>query len=163
MSDKPPTITDAISICLAMCQRCLEEVRAIVRTPGPQGPPGPAGRNATDLDLFKDYIDQSVAAMLGTASVASPDGGRTLQLLLGGKVLGEVKTATVLDAGVWKDGTAYSKGDGVTSGGSFWIAQSETASRPGKSDEWRLAVKRGNDGRDYRAEDKRTTEPVRFS
>ena len=163
MTDKPQTFADAIGICLALSQRCLAEVRALTRLPGPQGPPGPAGKNATDLEMFKDYITQCIAAMLGTASVASPDGGRTLQLLLGGKVLGEVKTATVLDAGVWKDGTAYSKGDGVTSGGSFWIAQSETASRPGKSDEWRLAVKRGNDGRDYRAEDKRTTEPVRLS
>ena len=54
----------------------------------------------------------------------------------------------MLDAGVWKEGAAYSRGDGVTLGGSFFIAQADTTAKPGKSDDWRLAVKRGTDGRD---------------
>jgi hypothetical protein len=44
----------------------------------------------------------------------------------------------------------------------MFIAQVATTAKPGKSDDWRLAVKRGADGRDYRPEDKRVSEPVRF-
>ena len=68
----------------------------------------------------------------------------------------------MLDAGVWKEGATYAAGDGVTLGGSFFIAQAETTAKPGKSDEWRLAVKRGTDGRDWRPDEKRALEPVRF-
>src|SRR5580765_1441734 len=144
MSDKPQTLADAIGICLAVSQRCLSEVRALARQPGPPGPPG---RNAADLELFKDYIDQMIEAKLGAAKVTSPDGGRTVRWLLGGKTI-ELKTNIVLDAGVWKDGTAYSQGDGVTWAGSFWIAQADTGAKPGDSEDWRLAVKRGRDGKD---------------
>jgi integrin beta 3 len=196
------TLTEALSVCLAMCHRALTEVRALARVPGPAGETGPEGkrglqgergekgergepgkqgavgaagaggkdgdrgqkgepgRNAADLTLLQEYIDQRVERTIDAASVTTPDGGRTLLLSLGGKVH-QVKTAVVLDAGIWKEG-AYSVGDGVTSGGSFWIAQTETTAKPGKSDDWRLAVKRGTDGRDYRPEDKRAPEVVRF-
>jgi len=79
-----------------------------------------------------------------------------------GDVVHEIKTAIVLDAGVWKEGITYAAGDGVTLGGSFFIAQISTIAKPGKSDEWRLAVKRGSDGRDWRPDEKRAPEPVRF-
>ncbi len=88
-----------------------------------------------------------IEAKLGAAKVTSPDGGRTVRWLLGGKTI-ELKTNIVLDAGVWKDGTAYSQGDGVTWAGSFWIAQADTGAKPGDSEDWRLAVKRGRDGKD---------------
>ena len=52
----------------------------------------------------------------------------------------------ILDRGVWRDG-AYQKGDGVTWAGSFWIAQRDTADKPETSDAWRLAVKRGREGK----------------
>lgn len=53
----------------------------------------------------------------------------------------------VLDRGVFKNDTAYSRGDGVTFGGSFWIAQKDTGGKPGEGDDWRLSVKRGRDAR----------------
>jgi hypothetical protein len=53
-------------------------------------------------------------------------------------------------------------GDSVSHGGSSFIAQVNTSAKPGKSDDWRLAVKRGNDGRDYRPDNKPPTEPVRL-
>jgi hypothetical protein len=56
---------------------------------------------------------------------------------------------TVLDAGIFREGTAYEKGDGVTFGGSFWIAQKDAPEgKPGTTADWRLAVKKGRDGAD---------------
>jgi len=55
----------------------------------------------------------------------------------------------VIDRGVFRADGLYDKGDGVTFGGSFWIAQTETAARPGEGNtDWRLAVKKGRDGKD---------------
>lgn len=50
--------------------------------------------------------------------------------------------------GVWKQGDDYFQGDTVTWGGSSWIAMRHTTSKPETDDSWRLAVKRGRDGRD---------------
>lgn len=209
MSDKPAipapqyTLIEALTVCLAMCQRALAEVRALARLPGPAGETGPEGkrglqgergekgergeagklgatgppgtdgkdgergqkgepgRNASDLTLIQDHIDQRVERTIKAASLTTQDGGRTL-LWNVGDVVHPVKTAIVLDAGVWKEGTTYNRGDGVTLGGSFFIAQADTSAKPGSSDEWRLAVKRGADGRDWRPETKRTAEPIRM-
>ena len=168
------TIHEAVGVCLDAALRALAEVRALARVPGPPGVPGPegkrglqgergvkgeTGRNAADLALLQEYIDQRFERMFKAASVTTSDGGRTLRWAIG-ETVHEIKTAIVLDAGVWREGTAYVAGDGVTMGGSFFIAQANTTAKPGKSDEWRLAVKRGSDGRDARTE--RALEPVRF-
>jgi hypothetical protein len=168
------TLHEAIGVCLAMCQRALSEVRALAPMPGPrgergeqgkQGPPGDrgikgeTGRNASDLTYLEDRVAEQIGRAFKTASVTTADGGRTLRWAIG-ETVHEIKTAIVLDAGVWKEGAAYVAGDGVTLGGSFFIAQADTSAKPGKSDEWRLAVKRGTDGRDARTE--RALEPVRF-
>ncbi len=54
------------------------------------------------------------------------------------------------DRGVYREGVDdYLMGDGVTAGGSFFISQKDAPQgRPGESDDWRLAVKRGRDGKD---------------
>jgi integrin beta 3 len=201
----PPqyTVNEAISVCLAVCQRALTEVRLLARIPGPagetgpegkrgsngeigakgdrgeagkQGPPGvpgidgkngergpkgESGRNASDLGYLQDFVLEQVAKTLKTGKITTEDGGRTLRWILG-DIVHEIKTAIVLDAGVWKDGRDYVQGDGVTLGGSFFIAQAKTNARPGQSDDWRLAVKKGSDGRDYRDEESRQLKPVRF-
>jgi integrin beta 3 len=128
---------------------------------GEPGQKGEPGRNAADLTYLQDYAVEQVARAFKTASVTTSDGGRTLRWVIGDSVH-EIKTAIVLDAGVWKEGTTYVAGDGVTLGGSFFIAQAETAAKPGKSDDWRLAVKRGSDGRDARQDEKRALEPLRL-
>lgn len=53
------------------------------------------------------------------------------------------------DAGVWDRDKSYLAGQGVTSDGSFWICKRPSApgERPGASDAFRLAVKRGKDAR----------------
>lgn len=131
---------------------------------GERGAKGDAGRNASDLTLLQEYIDQRLERMIEATTVTTTDGGRTLLWALGGIKIREIKTSLVLDAGVWKEGTVYTAGDGVTSAGCFWIAQTATSSRPGKSDDWRLAVKSGRDGKDYsnNAEAAVVRQPVRF-
>lgn len=128
---------------------------------GERGAKGDPGRNATDLTLIEEMIEQRVERRLKAAKLTTDDGGRTLRWAIG-ETVHEIKTAIVLDAGVWKEGASYTAGDGVTLGGSFFIAQTPTTAKPGKSDDWRLAVKRGSDGRDFRPEEKRAPEPVRF-
>lgn len=58
----------------------------------------------------------------------------------------------VIDRGVYKEGQQYAQGDGVTWGGQFFIAQRATADKPMApgSDDWRLSVKKGRDGKDFR-------------
>jgi hypothetical protein len=54
----------------------------------------------------------------------------------------------VLDCGVYQAGRMYEKGDGVTFGGSFWIAQDATNAKPGDGvTPWRLSVKVGREGK----------------
>lgn len=131
---------------------------------GKRGEPGRDGRDAADLALLKNWITEQaaefVAMHLGAISITSPDNGRTLVFALGDKVC-EIKTGIPLDTGVWTERT-YAAGDAVSHGGSLFIAQVDTIAKPGKSDDWRLAVKRGNDGRDLRAEEKRQPDLVRF-
>jgi len=63
-----------------------------------------------------------------------------------------VKIAAVVDRGVFsKDYGNYEKGDGTTYGGCYWIAQKDAPEGvPGGSADWRLAVKKGRDGKDLR-------------
>jgi hypothetical protein len=131
---------------------------------GEKGEPGRDGRDAADLTLLRSYIVEQVAAEIADvfekASFTSADGGRTLNAALGGKDH-EIKTAIPLDAGGWSE-RAYGAGDCVSLKGQLYIAQKSTTDRPGKSDDWRLAVRCGADGRDWRPEDKRALEPVRL-
>jgi len=146
--------------------------------PGPPGPAGPSGtkgepgtngrdgRDASDLILLHGYIVEQVAQKFAEAFKAplftSDDGGRTLTATVAGTV-STIKTGIPLDVGVWKEGASYVAGDVITMGGSAFIAQQDTSEKPGRSDHWRLAVKRGTDGRDARGVDeKRAPEPVRF-
>jgi len=55
----------------------------------------------------------------------------------------------VIDRGVYREGVTFLKGSGVTWGGSFWIAQRDTFTKPDAPDSgWRLAVKKGQNGKD---------------
>jgi Collagen triple helix repeat (20 copies) len=141
--------------------------------PGPMGPAGlegktgepgqkgEPGRNAADLTYLQDYAAEQVSRAIKTSTITTPDGGRTLRWAIGDTVH-EIKTAIVLDAGVWKEGATYVPGDGVSFGNSFFIAQTTTSAKP-PCDDWRLAVRAGRDGRDYRPDnDKPPTKPVRF-
>lgn len=101
---------------------------------GKDGAAGPAGLGFDDLDVVLANDGRTVVL-----SLARGEQRRTW----------EIPLPVVLDRGVFKAGEAYAKGDGVTWGGSWWIAQRDTSDRPGEgSDGWRLAVKKGRDGKD---------------
>lgn len=68
----------------------------------------------------------------------------------------------VIDKGVFKEGSEYLAGDGTTFGGSFWIAQTKTTDKPGTTDAWRLAVKKGRDGKDRPVEPKGPANSVKL-
>ena len=110
--------------------------------PGASGPAGPRGERGVD-GLGFDDID-----------VQMGEDGRTLAFRFErGSDVREFVAAlpVVYDCGIWREGKTYHQGDGVTFGGSFWIAQRATTAKPGDgSPDWRLAVKKGRDGRDGR-------------
>lgn len=121
--------------------------------PGEKGEAGRDGRDASDIPMLKGFIAEQVTASVTTLfkgmSFTTPDDGRTF--VFGAefgdqKISHEIKTALVLDRGVWRQ-ALHAKGDGVTWGGSFWIAQKDTETKPDTPDsDWRLGVKRGRDG-----------------
>lgn len=87
--------------------------------------------------------------------VAQGDDPREIEvasmLTSGTKAIAVFRLPIVIDRGVYRADERYAKGDGVTWGGSYSIAQKdEPQGEPGKSDDWRLAVRRGRDGKDLR-------------
>lgn len=57
-----------------------------------------------------------------------------------------------IDRGVYKEGSAYRKGNAVTWGGQLWIAQKNNPEgKPGDGDAWRLSVKKGRDAKPSQA------------
>lgn len=61
------------------------------------------------------------------------------------------KVPALIESGVWLHGKDYEQGDGVTCGGNYWIALTDTNARPGDgNNDWRLAVRKGRDGKDAR-------------
>lgn len=77
----------------------------------------------------------------------------TLKMQAGDSVVEKtIKIAAVLDRGVFKTGSEYEKGDGVSYGGSFWIAKCDDPKGvPGTGEtDWRCAVKAGRPGKDLR-------------
>lgn len=89
---------------------------------------------------------------IDTAAVEYP-GERTTRTVFtytdGSTTVTEVRYPGLLDKGVFREGESYERGDGVTFAGSWWIAQVDAPeTKPGTSADWRLAVKKGRDGRD---------------
>lgn len=126
---------------------------------GPQGIPGRDGRDGLPGEKGlngkdgRDGIDgKDGSDGLGFDDLdMTHDGERgfVLRFARGEKVKEFAFTIPiVLDRGVYKAESEYQRGDAVTWAGSLWIAQGETKAKPGEGDGWRLAVKKGRDGKD---------------
>jgi hypothetical protein len=104
---------------------------------GKDGEPGKDGRDGFKLEDF---------------DVRVLDDDRTVEFAFKSEThehIATLKWPTVLDRGVFKAGETYDAGDAVTWGGSLWIAQRQTDAKPDTADSgFRLAVKRGRDGKD---------------
>lgn len=85
-------------------------------------------------DGIKEYIDQQVALTV-----------KRLEHL-------EARPLGLAYRGVWEQNLRYARDEGVTHAGSLWIAVRDTSGKPGSVDcrDWRLAAKRGADGKDLR-------------
>ena len=95
------------------------------------------------------------ALALEDFDLALADDGRTVTVKMqaGDTVIEKsVKIAAVIDRDTFKHDRAYEKGDGVSYGGSFWIAKCDAPKGvPGSGEtDWRCAVKKGRDGKDLR-------------
>lgn len=113
--------------------------KAADRMPIPKN--GENGRDALPLESFDLMLS---------------DDGRTVTVKMqAGETVVEksLKIAAVLDRGVFsaEKSAEYEAGDGTTYGGCYWIAQKDAPEGvPGSSTDWRLAVKKGRDGKDLR-------------
>lgn len=129
--------------------------KAIAKIEVNDGKDGQPGRDGRDGLPGKDGID-GTAGKDGKDGVGFDDmnieydGERKLSFVFSrDDVVKEfsIDMPVPIDRGVWKDGD-YKKGDSVSWGGSLWIAQQDTATKPDTADShWRLAVKRGRDGK----------------
>ena len=120
---------------LTMSDGTIHKLGRVVGKDGEPGKPGKDGFGFEDLDVAQlNERDVLIRFVRGEDKKEFP-----------------LRFGSWTDRGVYKADTAYQAGDGVTWGGSFWIAQRETSDKPETSDAWRLAVKRGRDGKDARA------------
>lgn len=109
-------------------------------------------------EMAADMASKAIAAMPrakdGVDGVRVEDFelvGRMLTLKHGDKVLKQVRLAFPVYHGVYEPELTYDADDMVTFGGSVWVAGAETKSKPGtEGSPWKLAVKKGRDGRDAR-------------
>lgn len=143
--DVAPLVAEEVSKALAALPHPAPGRDGRDGLPGLQGEKGLDGRDGSD---GKNGLDG-----LGFDDLqVEHDGERgfTLKFVCGDQVKAFPFTLPiVLDRGVYRDGTAYEKGDAVSWGGSLWIAQDKTAVKPDTPEGgWRLSVKRGRDGRD---------------
>ena len=74
--------------------------------------------------------------------------GRPVAKFRRGDVIKSIQLPCIIDRGPFRTGESYQKGDAVSYGGGLWIAQEETQDKPDGGKGWRLAVKKGRDGKD---------------
>ncbi len=123
--------------------------------PGPVGPQGergvqgPQGRDGLQGERGVAGADGQI---VDVEFIPSPDDPRELTIR---SVLSEgrirevvIRMPMLMDAGVYSGKEEYQRGDCVTHEGSGWVCQTDkTRTVPGRSEDWRLMVKRGKDGR----------------
>ena len=76
------------------------------------------------------------------------DGERTVTITVG-ETVEKLYFPSIIYRDVWREGE-YQKNDAVTWANSLWIALKDTSEAPGSGKDWRLAVRKGRDGRDLR-------------
>lgn len=141
VEDVEPIIAAAVDKWALDFERRAQDLlqRAVDRIPPP-----PAAKDGEDGEDGKDGLgfDDLMVEHDGKRCV-------TLKFQRGDIVKSfELTIPAVIDAGFWKPEMKFEPGDGVTHGGSYWIAQKSTDTQPEVgNDAWRLAVRKGRDAR----------------
>ena len=111
-------------------------------------------RSIDRIDKPQDGKDGKDAFCLDSFDCSLSEDGRTVTLsfIRGDDVISKsILLPTMLYRGVYSSKEQYSANDVVTYGGSMFIAIKDAPDgAPGVSDEWRLSVKRGRNGKDGR-------------
>jgi collagen type III alpha len=125
--------------------------------PGEKGEKGDPARDGRDGlpglqgEKGRDGIDGKDGLGIDDYEVALEDDGRfeVRRWMREGTVVKEVrlKRSDMIYREVWRP-AEYLKGDVVSHGGSAFVATRDTSDKPETSDAWRLAIKRGRDGKD---------------
>jgi hypothetical protein len=119
-------------------------VGKVVGDRGPQGEKGLDGSHGKDGKDGRDGLD---GFGFDDLDLVHDERGVFFKFTRGDRVK-EFRVPTIYDRGVWREQKQYFAGDGVSYGGSFWIAQADTTEKPGIGvTKWRLAVKKGSDGK----------------
>lgn len=157
--ERLPKPADGVGLAGALIDRSGELV--VTLTNGTTKSLGPVVGRDADMAALKLQLDEAVAAIprprdgvdgLGFDDLTVEyDGERTVTWRFEkGERVKEFAMAmpVILDRGVYTAGKGYEPGDGVTWAGSYWIAQRATDAKPGDGEGWRLAVKKGRDGKE---------------
>lgn len=123
-------------LVLTMTDGRTKELDVVIGKDGTDGAPGNDGAPGRDGFGFDDL------------NVVEDEQGVVLRFAQG-DTLKDFPLPVVFDRGVFKEDGKYRKGNGVTWGGSYWIAQKDDPGKPDTPDSgWRLAVKKGQNGKD---------------
>lgn len=123
------------------------ETRAVPK----EGPPGPKGEKGDPGENGKDSLIPGPKGEAGEKGERGADGIATraeLDEMLEQR-FAEIQVRSFADVyqGVYEPDKLYQRGLFTTWGGSLWLSLNETKARPGESQDWRLVVKKGADGR----------------
>lgn len=125
------------NLVVTMTDGTTRELGPVVGADGKDGAAGEPGKDGRDGFGFDDMS-------------AAHDGERGIAIRF--ERAGEMKEfaftiPAMIYRGIYREGR-YAQGDVVTSGGSAFVALVDTDGKPELSKDWRLFVKRGQDGRD---------------
>lgn len=113
------------------------EAKALGTVVGKDGAPGRDGKDGLGFDDLTFEHDED---------------GRPVAKFRRGDLVKSFALPGIIDRGTYVAGETYRKGDAVSWGGSLWIAQNDAPDgKPGEGGGFRLAVKKGRDGRDTEA------------
>lgn len=106
--------------------------------PGPRGDRGPEGAGIVELNAALEVKFAEFEARVDAAIDKAADAKLAAMPI-------------ILYKGVWHPDVEYLPGHLVTFGGSGWHCDKATRTKPGTSDDWTLAIKKGRDARDRNA------------
>lgn len=113
-------------------------VKALGRVVGKDGEPGRDGIDGKDGADGLGFED---------LTFDTDEHGRVVAKFQRGDLVKSIRLPGIVDRGPYRFDEVYEKGDAVTYGGSLWIAQEDTSEKPEGGAAWRLAVRKGRDGR----------------